>query len=162
MSDFFGKLKSGAGKVAFEADKMGRLNKAQGELGQIKRQIEAHYNKLGELYYHQFVSQEGETPAFAEICAQIADLERQIGVKNEDIQRITAEVYNAPGTVAAAPQPPAPIPAAPVPPAAVSPAPGFFEAAPEVAAPPQTKFCTNCGKEMAAAVKFCPDCGNKM
>jgi hypothetical protein len=36
MSDFFGKLKSGAGKVAFEAEKMNRLNRAKGELEKIK------------------------------------------------------------------------------------------------------------------------------
>lgn len=154
MSDFFGKLKSGAGKVAFEADKMGRLNKAQGEVSQLKRQIETQYSKLGELYYHRFVNQEGETPVFAEICGQIAEIERQMAVKGEVIHRINAETYNPPGTVAAAPPPPAP--AMPVPPA-----PAPVEEASEVPGAPLTKLCTNCGKEMAVAVKFCPDCGTK-
>jgi hypothetical protein len=153
MSDFFGKLKSGAGKVAFEADKMGRLNKAQGEVEKLKRQIEAQYSKLGELYYHRFVNQEGETPVFAEICGQIADFERQMALKNEDVHRISAETYNAPG--APAPAAPAPAPAMPVP------APAPVEEIPEVSEAPQTKFCTNCGKEMAVTVKFCPDCGTK-
>jgi hypothetical protein len=155
MSDFFGKLKSGAGKVAFEADKMGRLNKAQGEVDKLKRQIEAQYSKLGELYYHRFVNQEGETPVFAEICGQIADFERQMALKNEDVHRINAETYTPAGTVAAAPPPPAPLPSMPVP----TPAP--VEEAVAAQEAPQTKFCTNCGKEMAATVKFCPDCGTK-
>jgi hypothetical protein len=51
MSDFFGKLKSGAEKVAFEAEKMNRLNRAKGELEKIKNQIQAQYAKLGEMYY---------------------------------------------------------------------------------------------------------------
>jgi hypothetical protein len=49
MSDFFGKLKSGAGKVAFEADKMNRLNRAKGDLEKSKNQIQAQYMKLGEM-----------------------------------------------------------------------------------------------------------------
>ncbi len=143
MSDFFGKLKSGAGKVAFEAEKLARVNKAQGELGQLKRQVEAGFTKLGELYYHQYRYPGAGTPAFEDLCRQIEELEKQIEAKNIEIQQINAETYGAP-----APQPvPAPAPAAPAAPAA------------EV---PQTKVCPNCSREMAASVKFCPDCGTKM
>ena len=155
MSDFFGKLKSGAGKVAFEADKMGRLNKAQGELGQLKRQIETHYTKLGEMYYHHYVSQDEDASGYNEICAQIAEFERQVGVKTEDVARINAETYNPPGSVPAPPPPQPHIATAPLPPMPV-------EETPEPPAAAATKFCSNCGKEMAVAVKFCPDCGTKV
>lgn len=154
MSDFFGKLKSGAGKVAFEADKMARLNKAQSELGQIKKQIEVQYLKLGELVYHQHQNQEADSPLLADICTQIAAFEQQLAVKAEEIQHINADTFSA--------QPaPAPVPAAVVSetPAPVEP---VAPPAPVAAEAPQTKFCTNCGKEMPVAVKFCPDCGTKM
>lgn len=147
MSDFFGKLKSGAGKVAFEADKMARLNRAQNEQGQLKKQIEAQYMRLGEMVYHQYPNQAPEDPAMAEICQNVVELEKQVSAKGEEIQRINAESFSQ-GAPAPAPQSaPAPAP----PPVAV-------EAAPAA----QTKFCTNCGREMAASVKFCPDCGTKM
>lgn len=160
MSDFFGKLKSGAGKVAFEADKLNRLNRAKAELDQLKKQIDGKYLKLGDLYYHQRAAMNLTGPAFDEICQAIVDLEQKVAFKNDDIQKINAEAYVVPGQ-----------PAAPVAPAAASGPVQFVppsEPAPvqPVAAPvqeaPATKFCTNCGREMATTVKFCPDCGTKM
>ncbi len=152
MSDFFGKLKSGAGKVAFEAEKMNRLNRAKGELEQLKKQIEAQFSELGELYYRQHATIGTSGQAYDEICQSIVQLEQQVTTKNEDIQRISAETYNAPAPSAPVVQPADPSPIqfnAPQTPKSVQPV-------------PATKFCTNCGKEMAATVKFCPDCGTKM
>lgn len=160
MSDFFGKLKSGAGKVAFEADKMARLNKAQNEQGATKRKIEEQYHKLGELYYQGYTSQQLDNPEFASICGLIADLQAQVTAKDEEVQRIHAETYSPPGAA------PAPSPLAPIEPiaAAAAPAPLPVPAPAEAPAPeaPQKRFCTNCGKEVPAGVKFCPDCGTKM
>ena len=184
MADFFGKLKSGAGKVAFDADKAVRVNRVQGEKGQLKKQIEALFMKLGEMTYQRFVKQEPESPAFAEMCQNIAELERQVKAKDEEIQKINAEVFApqaapapaAPAPAAQAPAQPAPAPVsaapvAPPTPMASTPAPDMPAVVPPVPMPeaaaapatqPQTKFCPNCGKEMALTVKFCPDCGTKM
>ena len=93
MSDFFGKIKSGAGKVAFEAEKMNRLNRAKGDLEKIKNQIQAQYLKLGEMYYNQRLTASVTGPAYDEICQAIVNLEHQVESKNEDIQRINAEIY---------------------------------------------------------------------
>ena len=155
MSDFFGKIKSGAGKVAFEADKMNRLNRAKSDLEKIKGQIQAQYCKLGELYYTQRANLGVSGPAYDEICQAIAALEPQVAAKNDEIQRINAEAFSAPG---AQPQAPAQFVSAPqyVPPAQ----PAAVPVAPAAAA--TSKFCTNCGREMGLEVKFCPDCGTKM
>jgi hypothetical protein len=152
MSDFFGKLKSGAGKVAFDTEKLARVNRVKGEIGKLNGQVEALYLKLGEITYNQFANPGSTAPDISEICQNITGLIQQIGVKNEDIQRINAETYASQGA-------PAPAQAVPVPPAAapVQP-PAPVQAAPAA----QTKFCPNCGKEMAQGVKFCPDCGTKM
>jgi hypothetical protein len=151
MSDFFGKLKSGAEKVAFEAEKMNRLNRAKGDLEKLKNQIQGQYLKLGEYYYNQRSTMGVSGPAYDEICQAIMDLVHQVESKNDDIQRINAETYSPQGT-----QPPAqPVNApeqAPFTPAPSTPAP--------IAA--TTKFCPNCGKEMPMEIKFCPDCGTKV
>jgi hypothetical protein len=154
MSDFFGKIKSGAGKVAFEADKMNRLNRAKGDLEKIKNQIQAHYVKLGEMYYNQRATVGVTGPAYDEICQAIVDLEHQVESKNADLQRINAEIYAQQGTQPT-PQPvsgPAQYPASPSPTQSTPPP------APAPAAA-TTKLCPNCGKEIPMAVKFCPDCG---
>lgn len=146
MSDFFGKLKNGAGKVAFEADKLTRLNKAKGDLEKIKDQILAQYSKLGELYYTQRAIVGVTGPAYDQICQGIVELEQQARAKSEEIQHINAESYT--------PQGEQPVPrqtqgnAAP--------------AAPEFTPVPVKKFCPNCGKEIPAGVKFCPDCGTNL
>ncbi len=157
MSDFFGKIKSGAGKVAFEADKLNRLNRSKGELERIKSQIQAQYAKLGEMYYTQRGSAGVTGPGYDEICQAIADLEQKSDAKNEEVKRINSEVY-APQAAQPAPQP----------------ASGFTQPAPTAAptqtpqqpaqAPAQamTKFCPNCGKELAVEAKFCTDCGTKV
>ena len=151
MSDFFGKIKSGAGKVAFEADKMNRLNRAKSDLEKIKNQIQANYTKLGEMYYNQHATMGVTGPAYDEICQAIMNLGQQVEAKNEDIQRINTENYTAPGA-----QP------APQPVQSYTPAPTQYTPPAPVNAPAATKFCPNCNREMGVEVKFCPDCGTKM
>jgi hypothetical protein len=156
MSDFFGKLKSGAGKVAFEADKMAKVNRAQSELAKLKQQVDSLFSKLGEVTYQQYVNPGAETPDIAGMCQNITEMQRQIGLKNEEIQRINADTYSPQGAAAASSAPPVPVQNPPEP---VNPAP--TQASSPAAPMAQTKFCPNCGKEMALAVKFCPDCGTK-
>ena len=157
MSDFFGKLKSGAGKVAFEAEKMNRLNRAKGELEKIKGQIQAQYSKLGEMYYTQRGTSGVTGPAYDEICQAIASLGQQVEAKNEEIQRINAEAYAPQGAQPAAQPASATAQPAPQPGPAQSVAPAA--SAPAAAT---TKFCPNCGTEMPVVTKFCPNCGTKV
>ncbi len=157
MSDFFGKLKSGAGKAAFEVDKMTRLNRAKGELEKIKSQIQVQYAKLGEMYYTQRETSGVTGPGFDEICQAVKDLEQQVLAKNEEIQRINAEVYAQQGAQPAA-QPTASLAqAAP----AAAPAQTISPAAPAPSAA-ATKFCPNCGTQIPAETKFCTNCGTKV
>jgi hypothetical protein len=153
MTDFFGRLKSGAGKVAFEAEKMARVNRAQGELAKIKSQIEEQFHKLGQLYYSQQANLDAAAPAFAEICQVVAGLEEQASHKEEEIHQINAETYNPQGAT------PSPMPAAT--PAQFTPMPAMGNTMPSAPAALQTKACPSCGREMAVTVKFCPDCGTK-
>jgi hypothetical protein len=157
MSDFFGKLKSGAGKVAFEADKMSRVSRANGELEKIKSLIQAQYNKLGQLYYTQRGTVGVTGSAYDEICQEIENLEHQVESKNQEIQRINADVYT-PQVAQPAAQPvsaPAQSTSAPIP------TPSTSQSGSVVAAA-TTKFCSNCGTEMPVATKFCPNCGTKV
>jgi hypothetical protein len=147
MSDFFGRLKSGAGKVAFEAEKVAKVNRAQSELAQLKKQADTLYAKLGEMVYENFTNGSGEAPDITSLCQNITDMKAQVAAKEAELQRINAEVYN-PAAPAPAPAAPAPAYSAPV--------------APAAAAQGETRFCPNCGKEQPASTKFCTDCGFKM
>lgn len=140
MDDFLGKLKSGAEKVAWEAEKLNRQAQAKSELENIRATLQVKYAELGKLVYSQKATGSDTGAAFDELCQVVAGFEEQLKTKNEEVQRITAEVYS-PGVNqqnAAASVPPPPPSAEPA---------------------RATKFCSSCGKEMPKEAKFCPNCG---
>lgn len=163
MSDFFGKLRSGAEKVAFEADKMTRLNKAKGELEKTKGQLQGEFAKLGEIYYSARASGEVTGPEYDRLIQGIDDLVKQVEAKDAEVKKIETEVY---GTAASQPvasvfgqSQPQPA-AAPAQAAPASAAPTM--ATPATAAARTTKFCPNCGTEIPIETKFCTNCGSKV
>jgi hypothetical protein len=156
MSDIFGRLKSGAEKVAFEADKMSRLSRAKSEVDKLKDQLQGQYAKLGEKYFTERQTGEVTGVEFDELCQAITDLQQQVDAKLAEVQKIDGETYGA-----AAVQPatqPAP---APVQPQVASPQPGPTPSAPPVSEK-STRFCPNCGSELPLETKFCTNCGSKV
>lgn len=95
MSDLFGKLRSGAGKVAFEADKQARLFRIQGEQNQLKHQLEVTFTRLGETAYQQYQDKVSETDTFLSYINEVSKLLDQINEKREEAARIQAEVYKS-------------------------------------------------------------------
>ena len=136
MSDFFEKIKSGAGKVAKEADQFAHVKRIELEIGSIKRQVEDNYKKLGEMTYRSNANKEPENPEVQCIMAKITELNKQITVKEEEIKAVNQGAGSQ-----SAPQTPLPPPETP----------------PTIG----KNVCTNCGKENDASAKFCSDCGTK-
>jgi predicted nucleic acid-binding Zn-ribbon protein len=88
MSDIFGKIKSGAGKVAKDADRVAHVKRIELDIGSVKKQIEDQYKKLGETTYKSNVNNEpGNTDATA-IIAKITDLNNQIKAKEDEIKKL--------------------------------------------------------------------------
>jgi hypothetical protein len=152
MSDLFGKLKAGAGKVAFEADKMAKTQRMKSELDQLTHNLEALYSGLGKAIYAQATT--GEPVSVEEWRVKIDEQKLRVQAKEKELQAVNAETYQQPG----APPPPRPAPTAPPPPPepVVPPPP-----APEDLAP-APRFCPNCGAQVSAATKFCTECGTRM
>jgi uncharacterized protein YoxC len=88
MSDILGKIKSGAGKVAKEADKAVDIKRVEIQIGTLKKQTEDLYHKLGEITYDSKVKGEAETPEVADVIAKITNLKQQILAREEDIKNI--------------------------------------------------------------------------
>jgi rubrerythrin len=88
MSDIFGKIKSGAGKVAKEADEFARIKRIELDISSVRRQIEDNYKKLGEITYKSSVNKEPEAPEVAAIIAKITELFDQIKAKEEEIKKL--------------------------------------------------------------------------
>jgi hypothetical protein len=136
MSDIFGKIRSGAENLAKGADKLAHVERMQLEIRSIKKQVEDNYQKLGEMTYKSIASKEPENPETQGIIAKIADLNKQINAKEEEIKALNQGAGGQP-----APQ-----------------------TQTDTQKPPTTgkNFCTACGKENDSGVKFCSECGSKM
>ena len=139
MSDFFGKIRSGAEKAAKKADQFADIKRIEMEIGSIKKQVDDNYKKLGEMTYKSISNKEPENPEAQSVMATITELSKQISMKEEQIK-----AFNQGSGQQTAPQTPMP---------------------PSEPSKPTTtgkKFCTNCGKENDAGAMFCSECGTKM
>ena len=72
MSDLVNRLKSGANKVATEAEKAARVTKAQAEVAALKHRLDGVYSDLGRVVYSLRQKKEGNPAAIEELCQKIA------------------------------------------------------------------------------------------
>ncbi len=144
MPGFLDKLKSGADKAAFEADRLVRLNQAQAAVRSAERDLEAATVALGRealaLYDAGALSQ----PELLATCQRIDSLRQQVASLESGVERVRLEK--------------APDPSAP---------PGEAEDEPAASQTPavpvsKTRSCPNCGNALRSGVRFCPECGARV
>ena len=132
MPGFFDKIKSGADKAAFEADRLRRVTQAQGALNKLKGELSAHMTTIGTRVVELRDSGSPAQPELEDLFQHLDGLRQQIADQQAEVERIRQEK---------APEAPAAPAAAPV---------------------PAGQTCPNCHAEVAAGVKFCPSCGSKI
>jgi len=88
MSDILGKIRSGAGKVAKEADRAVDIKRIEMQIGAARKQIEEEYQKLGKMTYNSRVVNEPENPETENIIHKITELMQQIEAKEQEIKSI--------------------------------------------------------------------------
>ena len=133
MSDILGRLKSGAQKIAKEADRTVDIKRIEMQISSIRKEIESQYQILGQMTYDSSIKKEPENQGAAGIIAKVTELKQQIVAKEDEIKNIKGEKENI-----------------------------KEEQVVSQTAVPGKKFCTNCGKENDASSKFCNDCGGKI
>jgi len=145
----WGAVRSQAGKVAFEADKMVRARREEGAINDANSEIARQMGELGKLVLGLYRNGALAHPQIEPFSQAVAGLEEKIAQLTATVAAIKAEVYVEGGQTA---QPQSPgntgyIPAAP--------------AAPEPA-PAATVPCSNCGAQISPNAAFCPECGQKV
>ena len=87
MSDILKKIRSGAGKVAKEADRAVDIKRIEMQISSIKKQIEEEYEKLGQIVYENdlTVEENDDTPAIIE---KINELKMEISEKEKEVEEI--------------------------------------------------------------------------
>ena len=149
-----------------EVDQFVRIQKINGEIGDIERTIADFRNQIqeakqqaGEKAIEMLRAGTLTCPDLQAFVEKIGGIEQQIAAeesaitgKRAEIEKIKAEHDEAKTAAAAAPVVPPPIPSvAAEPPAATPPAPAA-----------SARFCPQCGAQLAGSGAFCPQCGTKM
>lgn len=149
MPRFLDRIKSGADKAAFEADRLLRVTQAQSALKALERDLEAQMAAIGQQAVALYDAGTLTQPELLAILPQIDTLRQQIAAQEAEVERIRQEK-----------PPEAPAPAEEEPPQAPAPA---QEEPPEAPAPaPQGRRCPQCHTELPADVRFCPECGARV
>ncbi len=91
MPAFLDKLKEGAGKAAFEADRLRRLNQEQSVVRTLKRQVDAQTAEMGRQALTLFDDGSLTQPELLATCEKIDSLREEIAEQEAKIERIRQE-----------------------------------------------------------------------
>jgi hypothetical protein len=152
MPGFFDKVRGEAVKAAFEADRLRRVNQAQGVLKGMQRELDGVVAGWGPQVLALYDAGTLTQPELLAACPQIDELRQKIAAQEAEIERIRQD--KPPEPEVTAPTPVEVRQATPAPAVGSEPAAG-------PAAPGKARFCGNCGSPLPADVKFCPECGTK-
>jgi hypothetical protein len=160
MPGFFDKLKSGADKAAFEADRLLRLNQAQSAVRTAQRELEAEILELGKQALALYDAGTLTQAELLAICPKIDAKRQDVSAKEAEVERIRQDKPPEAGAPAAglAEEPSEPLQTAP--PQAV---PEPEQVPPQPAMPVAgERTCPNCGAALPDDVRFCPECGTRV
>ena len=90
MSDILKKIRSGAGKVAKEADKAVDIKRIELQIASIRKQMEQEFEKLGRVVYENdlTVEENDDTP---DIISKINELKMEISAKEDEVEAIKTQ-----------------------------------------------------------------------
>ena len=152
MEDVFNRLKSGASKAAFEAEKLARIARAQTELATIKRQVESLYTDLGRTVYELRLAAGNDADSTANaICEKISEQMNLLEQKAQAIESVKAERFGSSSIP--------PISTTDINFSLKPTTPAKVEGAAH--ADPGSNLCQACGQNIPAEAVFCPLCGKK-
>ena len=98
MSNIFGKLRSGASRTAFEASKIARVKKAEGEIAQLRKQIDTFQERLGEVTFLSHIHNEPQGQDALDYIEKLKKLEAELVEKQDELKLIQAETYEGSGS----------------------------------------------------------------
>jgi hypothetical protein len=141
-----------AGKAAFEADKLVRVNRETSVLSELQNKTQSKLADLGKAALELYRNGALSDPAVAVLAAELAELEAQVRQQKDKVEAIHGEQFQ--------PEPQgAP---APVAPPAAEPDTHAEATAPEPAPAPEMVECPNCHTQVKPTATFCPECGNRL
>jgi hypothetical protein len=166
MNTFFDKMRSSAGKAAFEADKLRRVALIQSDLRGLRDEFQKLCAQAGQIAFSLHQRGQIGPPELQAICDQLAAVHRQMGDKEAEADRIRNEPYVDPGAAPAGPTLLCPQGHGPIPPGARfcqlcgqpgAPAGGWASA--PAGGWTSAPVCATCGDTLLPDAAFCANCG---
>ena len=93
MSSFLDKLRSGAGKAAFEADKLKRITAVQATIRSLRGDFEKIIVEAGRVAFRLHKAGEVSQPDLLAICERLAAIQAQIQAREQEVESIRGEVF---------------------------------------------------------------------
>jgi uncharacterized Zn finger protein (UPF0148 family) len=157
MTGIIGRIRSGAGKAAFEADKLRRTNAVQAIIKSLEEEANQALLRAGQVALDLHQAGRITQPELGEVCDHIAALHAQITARQLEIETIRDENFVEP---IRAPQYGHLCPSGH---GELSPGAQFCPVcgaqAIDVPAPAATASCPACGADLVPDARFCPVCG---
>jgi hypothetical protein len=163
----FDRLKQGVDVTKFKADQLLRINRVQGEIGNLRGEIQQVRVKIASAAIELHKQSALSYPELEELCVGIDQLEIQIAEKEQLIASIRAEVppqmpsATPPSTMATNPCPHCRFNV----PVGAAFCPNCGQAIPQPSEPmgaateSAMRRCANCGFNLSTEAAFCPNCG---
>ena len=163
MGGIFNRIRSGAGRATFEADKQRRILAIQATVRGLRREIEQSVQRVGGVAMGLYHAGRLAEPELQQVCQETAALQAQVAAQEREIESIRQETFVEPtyGPTAGAgaaygdvcPNGHGALPAG----ARFCPVCG---AQAVYRAPPAAgTFCPSCGAALVPGASFCPSCG---
>jgi hypothetical protein len=141
-------ISQGVDRAKFEAEKFQKTTRIQGEIGELKKQIDGKRAELGDRAFELYKAGQIQSPTLGDLVKALEALRAGITLKEEELKTAQAEIF-------VEPTPPAGTPSAPPAGGAPQPSQPTTHGQPVAVA----KSCPNCQFQMPAAAVFCPNCG---
>lgn len=93
MNNFIDRFKSGAGKAAFEADKLKRITLLQAKIRPLQDTMNKTYLQLGQLTYDLYRRGQVDQSELQSPCVTLVNLQEQITQLEKQIEQVRSEVY---------------------------------------------------------------------
>ncbi|HEX5688825.1 MAG TPA: zinc ribbon domain-containing protein [Roseiflexaceae bacterium] len=135
-------ISQGVDRAKFEADKFQRTTRIQGEINELKRQIDGKRAELGDRAFDLYKAGQIQSSTLGDLVMALEALRTNITLKEEDLKAAQSETF-----------------VEPTPPVGTTPPPAQ-NVAPRQGQPVSVaKTCANCQFQMPASAVFCPNCG---
>jgi|SRR5579859_5306302 len=136
-------LSQGYDRAKFEAEKLQKVTRIQGEVADVRKQIDARRTELGDRTFELYKAGQIQSATLSELVQAIDSLRNSLAIKEDELK--AAQNERPPDAAMGVQTQQVPISTA---------------TAPMGSGP--TRACPNCGFQLPTSAMFCPNCGTRM